>query len=228
MKTQALGGFLLAIFLLTGCLIARADDYDLLIRKVYRNDLEGLKELVVSGVDVDASLPGSNATALFVACSLGDRVEIVEFLLESGAEVNIQGFRDGRTPLMWAAGNCLKSVELLIEHGADVKIKGVDGMTAFIQSIFGVLSKRISTDISSYLLAHGADINTQLTGPDAEGMTALMFAVRWDDVQLVKYLLKNGADVNLKTPWGETALTMARGKGNHGIEAVLLQHGALL
>jgi uncharacterized protein len=56
-------------------------------------------------------------------------------------------------------------------------------------------------------LRHGADVNAK----DTDGMTALMYAVRFRYVSLVKALLQRGAkslDVNAK---GETVLQQAKG-----------------
>jgi hypothetical protein len=70
-------------------------------------------------------------------------------------------------------------------------------------------------------LAAGANVNAQ----DEHGWTALMFAVLRSDVDLVRLLLQHGADVNLKTNEGNTALTEAYGEPLEMFR-LLLDHGA--
>jgi uncharacterized protein len=53
-----------------------------------------------------------------------------------------------------------------------------------------------------------ADINAQ----NNNGMTALMEAVLRDDIEIVKVLLKNGADTNMTNKNGLAAFSMAKGR----------------
>jgi ankyrin repeat protein len=119
-------------------------------------------------------------------------------------------------------------VELLIAKGADCNAKGVDGMTAFIQSIFGILFGSVTTEVCGLLLNEGADINAQLTGADATGWTALMFASSNGKSDLVKYLISKGADVHLKAKDGTTALSLAMKDKNDEIVKILKAKGANL
>lgn len=54
-----------------------------------------------------------------------------------------------------------------------------------------------------------------------------MQAVQQGDKDMVTLLLDKGADVNYKSRWGQTVLTLARnGYNNNGIADLLKQHGA--
>ncbi len=106
-------------------------------------------------MDVNIRENTMGSTPLMVACSIEGTDEIVELLLSKGADVNIKASYDGRTALMWAANNSQKYVELLLAKGAEVNVKGVDGMTAFIQSIFGILSGSVTTRSAIFLLKKG-------------------------------------------------------------------------
>ena len=56
-------------------------------------------------------------------------LEIVELLLEHGANPNVQD-NDGRTPLHYAVENCHVDVaRVLLDHGADPTIRDNEGMT---------------------------------------------------------------------------------------------------
>lgn len=73
--------------------------------------------------------PDGNSTMLSSAAFLG-HPEIVELLIEHGADVN-QRNKDKGTPLHAAAFlGRWKSAKLLIDHGADVSVKNGEGKTA--------------------------------------------------------------------------------------------------
>jgi len=183
--------------------------------KIYMKDIDGVKELLASGIDINMREETMGSTPLMVACSLEGTEKIIELLISYGADVNIQGSYDGRTALIWAASNSKKSVELLIAEGADVRVKGIDGMTAFIQSIFGILSGSVTTSLSDLLLEKGADINAQITSADASGWTALMFASVNENVELVEYLISRGANSALEAKDSTTALSLTLEHNNN-------------
>ena len=212
--------------LLSQHLLFADDDFNEFATRIYKKDIKGVKELLAKGVDVNIREKTMGSTPLMVACSLDGTYEIIELLISKGADINIKGSYDGRTALMWAAENSKKTVELLLAKGAEVNVKGVDGMTAFIQSIFGVLSGSVTTEVCDLLLAKGANVNAQLTGPDATGWTALMFASSNGKLDLVKYLISKRADVHLKAKDGTTALSLAMKDKNDEIIKILKAKGA--
>ena len=59
-----------------------------------------------------------------------------------------------------------------------------------------------------------------------EGYTALYMTAIENHEDLVKLLLKNGADANLKTRIGHAALHAAADNGNKAITLLLLSYGA--
>jgi ankyrin repeat protein len=66
---------------------------------------------------------GSGATALRWACKRG-HLEIVQLLLEKGADVNAQGGEYGNALYAAADGGHLEIVQLLLEKGADINAQG--------------------------------------------------------------------------------------------------------
>ena len=99
-------------------------------------------------------------------------------------------------------------------------------MTALIQSIFGILSGSVTTEVCDLLIGKGANVNDQLTGPDATGWTSLMFACSNGNLDLVKYLISEGANVNLKAEDGTSALSLAIKDNNEEITRILKDKGA--
>jgi len=217
---------IILIFLLPQYLLFAQDDFNEFVSFIYQKDIQGINELLATGADINVRQETMGTTPLIVACSMEGTYEIVELLLSKGADVNIVGSFDGRTALMWAAANSKKTVELLLEKGAKVEVKGVDGMTAFIQSIFGNLSGSVTTEVCDLLVEKGANVNDQLYGPDATGWTALMFACSNGRLDLVKYLLSKSADVNLEAKDGTSALSLAINEKNDEIIKILKAKGA--
>jgi len=217
---------LIIFFLLILNSIIYSQDFDKLANAVVDKDLNTLDSLLQSGIDINITEEDKGATVLLIASSFKDYEDIVSYLISSGADVNFTG-KDGKTPLMWAAGNSLESTKILLENGADVNAKGNDGMTAFIQSTFGILSKKVSTDVMDLLLENGADVNSALTGKDASGWTALLFASINGDIELAEYLILKGANVNHTSNEGSTALSLARQEKYEELVSLLKEHGAL-
>ncbi len=203
-----------------------AQDFDLLANAVYNKDMIKINELLGAGVDINATPEDYSSTVLFIACSYRGYEEIVSLLISSGADVNFKG-KDGKTPVMWAAGNSLLTTQLLVENGADVKAKADDGLNAFIQAVLGNLSGKVSTEMLAYLKSNGANVNSTLSGGYAAGWTALLFATVNGDKDLVEYLILNGANVNHTSDEGQTALALARQEKYEEIVRLLKKHGAL-
>ncbi len=217
---------LIIFFLFTLSSVGYAQDFDKLANAVVDKDLITLDSLLQTGIDVNITEEDRGATVLLIASSFKDYEDVVLFLISRGADVNFKG-KDGRTPLIWAAGNSFESIKILLENGADVNAKGDDGMNAFIQSTFGILSKKVLTEVMDLLLENGANVNSALISKNAAGWTALHFAAVNGDYDLVKYLLSRGANVNHTSDEGSTALSLARQEKYEALVSLLKKHGAL-
>ena len=81
--------------------------------------------------------------------------------------------------------------------------------------------------VQSYL-KQGADINSRTPpyGNVPPGLTALMGAAAENHIEIVKFLISQGADVNLADEGGGTALIYAVWKGYKDIVAILLENDA--
>jgi ankyrin repeat protein len=76
-------------------------------------DLTEVKAMLAAGVNVNAKRDDANVTALILASQNG-HLEVVQFLLDAGADVNVET-NDGATALMVAAHNCHLEVVQALE-----------------------------------------------------------------------------------------------------------------
>jgi ankyrin repeat protein len=224
MKTAICLVALLAFFSISMRLCAD-NDFDLLFEKVMYGDIQGLEEAIANGADVNAADEKYGSTALIMACSYG-YVDIAKILIEAGADVNMQESYLGNSALTASAGVSQDLVEYLLERGADPQTTLNDGTTAFTLSVVGVLSESVSLDMPALFLSLGADIDEAPTSGRAEGYTCLMMSARNNHMELVKFLLAEGADINARASDGATALSLAEKDGHGDMASFLKASGA--
>ena len=86
-----------------------------------------------------------------------------------------------------------------------------------------ILIQKRRLDVALYLLEHGADINAATTN---RGKTFLHWIVGRNDTELVKWALKQGANVNIRNSSGWTPFHIACYWGYMDIVAVLVENDA--
>jgi ankyrin repeat protein len=163
---------------------------------------------------------------------------VVEQLLAKGADVNARAAR-GQTPLMWAtAQKHVEVVKVLLAHGADVHARSATWRQVMAVPPHGLLeynrdiphgsdtalmfAARVGDLASARLLVSaGANVNDR----DAWGVSATVLAAHSGFVDLVEFLLENGADANASDA-GFAALHEAIMRRDQKLVAVLLSHGA--
>jgi ankyrin repeat protein len=157
--------------------------------------------LVGNGANINASGGTKNATPLYVASGEG-HLDVVQCLLESGADANlaVRGTddMDGATPLYIASGNGhLDVVRLLTSTDADVNAMTDGSITPLHMAIQGN-----HLEVVRHLITQGATVDRTHT-------TALITAVAYSDVSMLRILIENGRDVNETQPDGFTPLSAA-------------------
>jgi uncharacterized protein len=142
--------------------------------------------LATDGTLVDrADLSGN--TALMFAAKQGF-AEIVEFLLQQGADPNRAGGKFAVTPLMLAASaGHVTIAQRLLAAGAEAKTANTDGSTALMAATLAG-----SPETVTLLLAAGAEVNAI----DRDGDTPLNIAIIKNQSAIVRQLLSAGADVS--------------------------------
>jgi len=83
-------------------------------------------------------------------------------------------------------------------------------------------------DLAKQFIEAGVDVNYRypLTRNNADGMTSLLYASKWGNLDMVKLLVEKGANINEKAVNGDTALSIARRNNNDEIYNYLTDHGA--
>ncbi len=230
----------LALMLMVSLALADAKDKNQqLIEAAANDDVEEVTRLLQEGPDINAK-DEFGWTALMRGVESGG-LGVVKLLLEKGADVNART-GGGEPALMIAARrDALEVVRLLLENGANVNAKDKGGLTALM-----IAARRGHLGMVEFLLNSGADIQAK----DESGWTALrwaateggMHAVRLlkergskmtlaaaaalGDVEEVKRLLGDGADVNARDKSGGTPLMAASQSGNLEVVKLLLEKGA--
>lgn len=178
-----------------------------------------------SRVTPDHTEDGS--TPLMHAAAAG-RLDEVRSLLKSGADVNQKQIL-GITALMCAAGaGHLNVVKALLEAGADPNALGGLGHPRVILSVLTVAMNRHNKnrmEIIDTLIAAGAKVNPPPSFPESP-LDAMVIE---RDLEMIRALLKRGADPNWENEIGRTPLVNALTDGNGpDVEVVrlLLEAGA--
>lgn len=138
----------------------------------------------------------SGCTPLHYAIYLNDQ-KMVELLLKHGANPNVFS-KKGLYPIHMASRISLNLCRLLVQYGANVNVKDVNGRTPIMESILSKCGEAFQ--ICIFLKENGASIN----GKDIFGNSTLHYASSAGKLQLVDFLIKNGANIDEENYQGET------------------------
>ena len=156
-------------------------------------------------------------TPLHTASEEGHLI-FAEWLLDSGAEVNVQDMTQN-TPLHLATTRGrLDLVKMLLQRGADPQTRGQDGRTPLFSAVEGG-----NPDIVSLLLDHGADAHIR----DKDENNALHIAAAHGHLEVARLLLALNLEVNARNSSRMTPLYNALNiNGKPDVVRLLLDHGA--
>ncbi|KAF5618686.1 ankyrin repeat domain protein [Fusarium sp. NRRL 52700] len=146
--------------------------------------------------------------------------EVLDLLLQSGADVNTSDM-DDLTPLHVASSKGLTDmVEILIQKGADLNVKDVAGRTPLHTS-----AARGHFRVTQLLIQHGADVGSR----DNSGRNTLHHACFSRDVEIVNLIIGSSQIQMLDEAdhWGSTPLSLAARFGEADILSALIDTGAV-
>jgi ankyrin repeat protein len=169
-------------------------------------DLEIARMLVTAGAAVDQS--DADATSALLVATINGNVDVAKFLLEKGANPNAAD-SFGRAPL-WSAVD-LRNLDL----GESSGINGInrEPVLALVRALLerGAdpnRQTRVEPPSRRWMMPFGA---RQWVSP--AGQTPFVRAALAYDVAVMRLLLEHGADPNIPTLGGTTALMAAAGVG---------------
>ena len=180
-----------AAALLASSLAAQSSDpsHSSLVQAIHRGDTAAVSRLLERGMKPTAT-DGTGVPAVMLAALFGD-AKLLDELLKRGADPN-QTDGVGATALMWAVPD-IEKARLLIARGADVNARSSNlGRTPLLIAA----GYPRTVDLLKLLLAHGAELDTK----DAAGITALGAAMAFADVNVVRFLVEQGLDLNSAGP----------------------------
>lgn len=151
-------------------------------------------------------------------------IDVTNWLLESGAQVNSVGGEYGNPLQAAVLSRNQMVVRLLLQSGADVNLRGGHFETALQAAAW-----LGNVEMVQLLLECGADVNAQ----GGEYGSALVAASAGPDLTwsqnraaAVGLLLRSGADVNAEVPYYGNALEAAARAGREDVARLLLTSGA--
>lgn len=183
----------------------------LLFVAVAKNNVQDIKALLHKEADINAQDSRNGYTPLIYAVK-NNKINAVRYLITRGANLNKQAF-DGNTALHIAmmTGN-LQITEILLSANPDINIVNNQGYIAF-----DYLPKDLSYRSIVKLLKSYRNITT-----------GLLDLVTLGNIEVIKYALQNGANINARThnPPNDTPLIIAIKRKDNAMANFLILNGA--
>ena len=245
----AIDGGTIRLPVIASGMVAFIEPEEPLVKAAFVGDLEQVKLLAFSALDLNARDKQTRTTALEQAVENGN-IEIVRTLLLAGAGANIKD-ANGRTALMYLREDATADlVRELIAGGAKVNQQDNAGGTPLMNaamfcnpSVIRALidaGAKVETraEDGKTPLMHAAenqdkavakvllDAGALINATDNAGNTALMFAARGGEAEALKLLLSFNAEVNATSHDGWSALMFAVDAGSEEVVTALLNAGA--
>jgi ankyrin repeat protein len=207
-------------------------DPEEMLKAAERGDVERVRELLASDSTLANAKGPHKKTPLHLAAEK-NHVAVAKLLVEAGADIKAEASW-GMTPLAWAANMGSREVAgILLAHGAAPQLNmwcaaGL-GMLDVVQSFW---------DGPDKLKAGAGQARSRDTGngrwekaPPAENYQELVsdafyIAARNGHIEVARFLLEKGADINYRGFFGAPGLHWAAINGHMPMVEFLLEHGA--
>ena len=184
-----------------------------------------VEQLVIKDPHQVNAIGGTHGSPLLAAL-WGKHVQVAEFLLEHGANVDIHQGPKNKTPLhkviKWSNDSGMVAMQFLLKHGADVNAKRDDLSTPLHRAVSKGRFKA-----AQLLLAYKADVDSR----DGEGRTPLHLVSSISNHPdlgsgFAQLLLEFGANVDAEDEDQATPLHYASENQRQDVAQILLNYGA--
>lgn len=223
-------------------------DYDAFSRAADEGDVDKLKTFLDMGADIEResvrdwtplvlAILGQRVEAVKLLLSRGASVshrartlpplvhaltkegtELMELLVEHGADLKSLSGKDHKNALHWAASEGMpKAVKYLLGKGMDIEAKSKRGCTPLL-----LAADCGHAQVADILLEHGANLNAR----SENGGTPLIWAACHNHVETAKVFLTHGAYINDVDNYGHSAIFLAAHFGHLEMVNYLLSKGA--
>lgn len=185
----------------------------------YAGRWNGTRHIAKLFVEHGASLNQAEAefgsSPLHLAAGFG-RLDVVRFLVESGATLDSQE-RNKQTPPMRAIrSNHIDVAEYLLEQGASISAKS---QPYELSALYLTANRADSAHLAKLICDHGAVLEDR----DYEGVTPLVRSALSGKKEVFKFLVGKGANIESLDIYGQTALQRACKTSQENAVKLLLQ-----
>src|SRR5438094_678281 len=207
-------------------------------------DLAKVRLLVTHGANVNAR-PEDDRTALLVAASYPQTVDLLRLLLDHGADLPAQD--KGGAAALALALRCadVEVVRFLVERGLEPNALAAAAQSAGLArhdpatanylisqlpkpfpNVLNIAATWQPAPLIARWIELGADVNATNAAQYARTPVMTAVASETESIDTLKILLDRGADPNARMTEGESPLDLAIYKGDRAKIALLEQHGA--
>ena len=186
-----------------------------------KSNVDAINVLLKAGADTNIVLDDSGGTCLIQAVYKDCRTEVLQAIIDHGADVNATNKWNGTA--LWLA--CDKSntdaINVLLKAGANTNIAlDASGDTCLMRAVHNDVSKEVLQTI----IDHGADVNAT----NKQNVTALWIACDKRNADAINVLLKAGADTNIaiNDPGGTCLMRAVYKDCSKEVLQSIIDHGA--
>jgi len=195
-------------------------DFNVLLRSAVKDGRKDIIEwLFCLHSDLDVNSEDENGSSLLHDAAFNGHVNVMEFLIDHGADVEAEN-AIGKTPLFMLAtmGHTEAMRWLVNEKGASVEARDNNGRTP----IFSANDKG-NVESIKYLKE---ELRASIHVRDSAGLSPMDYAAGCGQVENIKCLAQLGANVNAKRSNGQTPMFSAAASGKVEVIKCLVDLGA--
>ena len=179
---------------------------------------DAINVLLKARADPNMASDESGATCLMRAVGEDCSKEVLQAIIDHGADVNTTNKQNCTALTKACEKNYIDAINVLLEAGADTLRADNNCKTCLMCAVDG----NCSNEVLQAIIDHGADVNAK----NIQNYTALMVACLKGNVHAINVLVKTGSDINTADIDGNTCLMHAvRGHCSKEVLQAIIDHG---